>query len=78
MAGKGHPLSGLNVGAVVDYHAVIDGPVTEAGMVVRHKPFKDCGGKPVVLLRGKAGYVSLDAVTLPEGKSSDGDADRTV
>lgn len=62
----------LKVGDVVDYHAMIGGPVTQAGMVVRAGPQLLMGHTWVVWLHGKAGCVAVDAVTKPVDGLKDG------
>ena len=51
------------VGDLVDYHSVIGGPVTQAGLIVR-EPVQLLGGHSwVVWLAGKAGCVFVEALT---------------
>ena len=56
------------VGAIVDYHGVIGGPVTQAGLMVRDAPFEIGGrgcrsGGWCAMLNGKTGWVACDALT---------------
>ena len=64
----------ITPGLVVDYHSLIRplGPVTQAGLVVREGPY-DLHGQWVVWLHGKAGCVSVEAITLasPASRASD-------
>ena len=53
----------LQVGTVVDYHAILGGPITKAAMVVSEPAQRLAGGQWVCWLRGKAGCVSCDSVT---------------
>lgn len=53
----------LMPGVVVDYHSIIGGPVTEAGLAVLGKPFILGGHSAVVALKGKSGVVAVEAVT---------------
>lgn len=60
----------LREGTLVDYHGVIGGPVTIAGLTVRGEPFptptpRGYRGKPswCVMLNGKSGWVACDALT---------------
>lgn len=51
-------------GAIVDYHSIIGGPITQPGMVVRAGPQLMCGHWSV-WLKGKAGSVAVEACTAP-------------
>jgi len=54
----------IQIGVVVDYHAILGGPITRAAMAVREPAQRLAGGQWVCWLRGKVGCVSCDAVTL--------------
>ena len=56
------PHAWIKIGARVDYHARIGGPVTQAGLVVRAGPELMCGHWSV-WLEGKSGSVACDALT---------------
>lgn len=53
-------------GVLVDYHGIIGGPVTEAGLSVLGKPFILGGHSAVVMLKGRSGCVAVEAVTPAE------------
>ena len=53
----------IQIGTVVDYHSIIDGPITKAALVVREPAQQLSGGQWVCWLRGQAGCVCCDAVT---------------
>lgn len=52
----------IRPGAVVDYHAVIGGPVTDRGRVVASGPERLGGGQWVAWLDGKPGCVAVEAL----------------
>lgn len=52
----------VKIGMTVDYHGIIDGPVTKANCTVRSEPWDLCGTQ-VVLISGVSGGVALDAIT---------------
>jgi hypothetical protein len=56
------PPAWLKPGARVDYHAMVGGPVTLAGAVVRSGPHRICGHWSV-WLEGKASCVDIEACT---------------
>ena len=58
-----HEYAWIQIGTIVDYHAIIGGPITKAAMVVREPAQQLPGGQWVCWLRGKAGCVSCDSVT---------------
>jgi len=60
---KEAPPEWLRVGSGVDYHSIIGGPVTQAGLVVRDGPRQLSAGDWVVWLEGKGGCVAVEAVT---------------
>jgi len=53
----------IKIGTLVDYHAIIGGPVTKARMEVREPAQRLTSGHWVCWLKGKAGCVSVEAVT---------------
>lgn len=53
----------FQIGDVVDYHAVIDGPVTSRGHVVTALGSLP-SGRPVAWITGKARCVTLEALSL--------------
>jgi len=56
----------FQINAVVDFHAVVGGPVTSRGHVVtatRHTP----GTRPVAWITGRVGCVVMDALTKSAG-----------
>lgn len=60
----------LKVGVAVDYHSVIDGPVTQPGLTVRDAPFAIEGPRGYrgpttwcVMLNGKSGWVACGALS---------------
>jgi hypothetical protein len=56
--------SQIPIGTEVEYHAIIGGPVTGRAKV--SSPVQESeSGELVVFLQGKAGYVSIKALTLP-------------
>jgi len=56
----------LKIGMVVDYHRQIGGPVTLKNTKIRSEPWQLGNGVWIVAVEGKAGGVSLEALTLPE------------
>jgi len=49
---------------VVDYHSIIGGPVTQAGLSIESGPRQlGRGGPWVVWLKDKSGCVSIEAIT---------------
>lgn len=64
--------SDLKIGMVVDYHSMIDGPITKFNCVVESKPWDLCG-EWVVLISGMSGGVSLEALSVnPKLKTGKG------
>lgn len=63
--------SWVAVGARVDYHSIIGGPITQRDLVVRAGP-QWMGGSWVVWLTGKAGCVAVEACTPVEGSPGSG------
>ena len=58
-------------GVVVDYHSVIDGPVTQAGLSIESGPRQlGRGGPWVVWLKGKSGCVAIEAITRAAASAS--------
>lgn len=57
------PASWLVPGAIVDYHASIEGPVTQHRMTVRTMPIRK-SSHWAVWLEGKASAVCVEALTL--------------
>lgn len=55
------------VGAPVDYHGIIGGPVTKAGCKVTSEPW-EMGGTLVVMIDGVRGAVAVDALSLAVGE----------
>jgi hypothetical protein len=58
------PPAWLVVGAIVDYHGRIGGPITRSGLEVVAKPWQLGDGTWVVKLQGLPGGVSIEAVTI--------------
>jgi hypothetical protein len=54
----------LKDGDLVDYHSIIDGPVTISGVRLRGDPFMAYSGTEVAFIEGMAGYVAGAALTL--------------
>ena len=61
-------MEGLEMGALVDYHSEIGGPVTKTNCKIRSGPWQLGSGQWVIKISGMAGGVSLDALSLPESK----------
>lgn len=57
------PPTWLVVGARVDYHSIIGGPVTLANVRVRTDPWQLGDGTWVAAIEGKAGGVAVAALT---------------
>lgn len=53
----------IKPGVLVDYHGIIDGPVTAPGCHVTHKPYILAGHTAVVMLAERGDVVSVDALT---------------
>lgn len=62
-ADKTNQYAWIQPGCLVDYHAIIGGPVTKAAMVVREPAQLSPGYQWVCFLAGKSGWVACDAVT---------------
>jgi hypothetical protein len=50
-------------GDKVDYHSVIGGPVTKAGLTITSDPLYMPSGDMVVFVDGVSGYVAIEALT---------------
>ena len=59
-------MEGFEIGAMVDYHSEIGGPVTKRNCRIRSGPWKLGSGAWVIKITGVAGGVSLDALTIPQ------------
>jgi len=55
------PPSWMHDGVTCDYHSVITGPVTAAGVVIKGEPFQDASGRWVIGVVGRAGYFAIEA-----------------
>ena len=53
----------IKIGMTVDYHMMIDGPVTKENCKVESDPWPLGHGTWVVKISGVSGGVSLDAIT---------------
>lgn len=58
------PASWIKAGVRADYHSVIGGPVTISGVKVTCDPYVLGGHSWVVFIEGKAGCVSVQALSL--------------
>ncbi len=58
------PPAWVEPGAIVNYHAIIGGPPTLEATKIRTAPWQLGSGDWVVAVEGKAGGVSLEALTL--------------
>lgn len=56
----------FKVGDVVDYHSIIDGPVTSTGHTIQNINYIPSATDRVAWISGKAGCVALDALTYPK------------
>ncbi|MEN6581655.1 MAG: hypothetical protein ABFD54_04340 [Armatimonadota bacterium] len=50
-------------GDTVDYHSIIGGPITKAGLTIISNPFQTPSGDMVVFVGGVSGYVDVEALT---------------
>jgi len=55
-------LTTLRKGTKVNYHSIIGGPATSQHEI-REEPWQDAAGQWVCMLTGKAGYVSVNAIS---------------
>jgi hypothetical protein len=56
----------MHDGVSCDYHTVIGGPVTAAGVVLEGEPFKTDAGHWVVRAVGRRGYFAIEAFSRSE------------
>jgi len=59
-------MEGFEMGAIVNYHSEIGGPVTMSDCKIRSGPWQLGSGQWVIKITGIAGGVSLDALSFPE------------
>ena len=59
----------LKIGDKVNYHAVIDGPVTSTGHTVRHIAPIPSGNVDMVWISGTSGCVHPYSLSLEQGNS---------
>ena len=58
----------IEMGMLVDYHSMIDGPITKELCVIESKPWQLYCGEWIVSISGVRGGVSVDALTKYKGK----------
>ena len=54
----------IEIGMLVNYHSMIDGPITKEQCVIESKPWQLGCGEWIVSISGVRGGVSLDAITI--------------